>query len=92
MSEKITDPLFAEFAAANPINVRRLKHNVIEVSTPVPGLVRNGLDDSWTHKKSSELSPEERELRRQSDKLRHQLKRERIHQARPTAFKVVDLV
>jgi hypothetical protein len=45
--------------------------------TPLPkiGLKENGLDDTWCHKKPA--TPEERELKERSEKLRRQLKYER---------------
>ena len=72
------DPFLAELLDANPSHARRIAWNVLLLDgPPKPGLKANGLDDSWCHKRRSEMTLQERELRLQSDQLRHQLHLER---------------
>jgi hypothetical protein len=53
------------------------RSNQISIDVPVErpiGLKRNGIDDSWCHRRRSEMNDEEREERILSDKMRHDLK------------------
>jgi hypothetical protein len=62
------------------------RSNEISIDVPVErpiGLKRNGIDDSWCHEKRKDMSPERREERVLSDKMRHDLKVMRRSATRP---------